>query len=161
MAAPKERFSPDNSSGDQPSKKRPGSPERRGGSSTDFEEVQHEKLLEMGLSFRRIVERTSEYAIFALDREGHVASWNDGAERIKGYKAEEIIGQNMSCFYTAEDVQRGHPAKLLKIAESQGQVTDEGWRVRKEARSSGQTSASRHCATKKAYSKALAKLRVM
>jgi len=132
MAAPKERFSPDNSSGDQPSKKRPGSPERRGGSSTDFEEVQHEKLLEMGLSFRRIVERTSEYAIFALDREGHVASWNDGAERIKGYKAEEIIGQNMSCFYTAEDVQRGHPAKLLKIAESQGQVTDEGWRVRKD-----------------------------
>src|SRR5437667_10260632 len=67
MAAPKERFSPDNSSGDQPSKKRPGSPERRGGSSTDFEEVQHEKLLEMGLSFRRIVERTSEYAIFALE----------------------------------------------------------------------------------------------
>src|SRR2546429_8706154 len=90
MAAPKERFSPDNSSGDQPSKKRPGSPERRGGSSTDFEEVQHEKLLEMGLSFRRIVERASEYAIFALDREGHVASWNDGAEKIKGYKAEEI-----------------------------------------------------------------------
>src|SRR5207249_9053057 len=94
MAAPKERFSPDNSSGDQPSKKRPGSPERRGGSSTDFEEVQHEKLLEMGLSFRRIVERTSEYAIFALDREGHVASWNDGAEK----RSEEHTSELQSRF---------------------------------------------------------------
>src|SRR5437764_8579539 len=103
MADPKERFSPDNSSGDQPSEKRPGRSERRGGGSTDFEEAQHEKLLEMGLSFRRIVERTSEYAIFALDREGHVASWNDGAERITGYKEEEIIGQHMSCFYRSEE----------------------------------------------------------
>src|SRR5207249_11250207 len=68
----------------------------------------------------------------ARAREGQVASWQDGAGRVEGYNAEEIIVQNMSCFYTSEDVQRGHPAKLLTIAESQGQVTDEGWRVRKD-----------------------------
>ena len=86
----------------------------------------------MGLSFRMMVEVMNEHAIFALDRNGNIASWNSGAERIKGYKAEEIIGQHISRFYTAEDVKRGHPANLLKIAESQGQVTDEGWRVRKD-----------------------------
>ena len=86
----------------------------------------------MGLSFRIMVQMTNEHAIFALDRKGNVASWNEGAKRIKGYKAEEIIGQPMSRFYTAEDIQRGHPANLLKMAESQGQVSDEGWRVRKD-----------------------------
>ena len=95
-------------------------------------DAQHHKLLKTGLSFRMMVGGIDEYAIFALDREGRVLSWNDGAERIKGFAAQEIIGQHMSRFYTTEDVEQGHPANLLKIAESQGHVTDEGWRVRKD-----------------------------
>jgi PAS domain S-box-containing protein len=73
-----------------------------------------------------------EYAIFALDRDGYVLSWNDGAERIKGYQAHEIIGQHISRFYTVEDLEQGRCAALLKTADSQGHVTDEGWRVRKD-----------------------------
>ena len=95
-------------------------------------EAQHHKLLKMGLSFRAMVGGIDEYAIFALDRDGHILSWNDGAQRIKGYLAHEIIGQHMSRFYTVEDLEQGHPATLLKTAESQGHVTDEGWRVRKD-----------------------------
>ena len=132
MGVPKERSSPGNTSTDRQSEKRPGRTDPPSGSPPDFDEAQHEKLLKMGLSFRMMVERTIEYAIFTLDHEGHIVSWNDGAERIKGYRAEEIIGQHMSRFYTAEDIKRGHPAHLLKMAELQGQVTDEGWRVRKD-----------------------------
>src|SRR5437588_5381006 len=132
MGVPKERSSPGNTSTDRQSEKRPGRTDPPSGSPPDFDEAQHEKLLKMGLSFRMMVERTSEYAILALDHEGHIVRWNDGAERIKGYRAEEIIGQHMSRFYTAEDIKRGHPAHLLKMAELQGQVTDEGWRVRKD-----------------------------
>src|SRR5262245_26225849 len=95
-------------------------------------DTQHHTLLKMGLSFRMMVGGIDEYAIFALDQEGRVVSWNDGAERIKGYTADEILGQPFSRFYTAEDIEQGRPASLLTIAESQGHVTDEGWRVRKD-----------------------------
>jgi len=84
------------------------------------------------LSFRTMVGGIDEYAIFALDRDGHILTWNDGAERIKGYAAQEIIGQHVSRFYTDEDREHERPATLLKTAESQGHVTDEGWRVRKD-----------------------------
>jgi PAS domain S-box-containing protein len=95
-------------------------------------DAQHHKLLKTGLSFRMMLGGIDEYAIFALDRDGNVLSWNDGAERIKGYLAQEIIGQHVSRFYTDEDLEHDRPAALLKTAESQGHVTDEGWRVRKD-----------------------------
>ena len=132
MVDSKQRSSPDDTPEKQQAEKRPEGSDALGRSSTGFDDAQHEKLLKKGLSFRLLVERTNEHAIFALDREGHVASWNDGAEKIKGYTAKEIIGQHISRFYTAEDIKREHPANLLKIAEAQGQVTDEGWRVRKD-----------------------------
>lgn len=97
--------------------------------------LQHERaekaLQESEERFRLLVEKVQGYAIFMLDSRGHVASWNDGAERIKGYRTEEIIGQHVSCFYTPEDVERGHPAHLLE-AVAEGRVEEEGWRVRKD-----------------------------
>ena len=73
-----------------------------------------------------------DYGIFMLDRAGHVMSWNPGAERIKGYSAEEIIGQNFACFYTDEDRAAGVPALALKTAAECGRFAAEGWRVRKD-----------------------------
>jgi PAS domain S-box-containing protein len=82
--------------------------------------------------FRLLVEGVKDYAIFLLDPEGHVASWNAGAECIKGYKAEEIIGQHFSRFYPQEAIDRGWPDKELRQAAAEGQFEDEGWRVRKD-----------------------------
>ena len=82
--------------------------------------------------FRLLVESVKDYAIFMLDTDGRVASWNTGAERIKGYKAEEIIGQHFSRFYSSEDIERGKPQRELEIALAEGRVEDEGWRVRKD-----------------------------
>jgi formate hydrogenlyase transcriptional activator len=83
-------------------------------------------------SFRLLVEGVKDYAIFMLSRGGQVLNWNSGAERIKGYRAEEIVGQHFSRFYTPQDIERGKPAEELKIAGSQGQLEDEGWRLRKD-----------------------------
>jgi PAS domain S-box-containing protein len=80
--------------------------------------------------FRLLVEGVQEYAIILLDLEGHVVSWNAGAERLKGYKAEEIIGRSFSMFYPPEDIAAGKPAMELKSAAEQGRWEDEGWRVR-------------------------------
>ena len=79
-----------------------------------------------------MVSSVKDYAIFMLDAEGHVESWNVGAEVIKGYRAEEIIGKHISTFYTPEDVVAGRPQRLLGIATREGRVEDEGWRVRKD-----------------------------
>jgi len=78
-----------------------------------------------------LIESVADYAIFLLDREGHVRTWNAGAERHKGYTAAEIIGQHFSVFYTEEDRARGKPATALRTAESEGRYEDESWRVRK------------------------------
>jgi PAS domain S-box-containing protein len=83
-------------------------------------------------TFRLLVEGVVDYAIFMLDPDGRVVSWNPGAERIKGYSAGEIIGQHFSRFYPAEDVQAGKPARELVIASSEGKYEEEGWRVRKD-----------------------------
>lgn len=83
-------------------------------------------------SFRLLVESVKDYAIVMLDLSGHVASWNAGAERIKGYRAEEIIGKHFACFYPAEAVQRGLPEQELKAAAKDGRFEDESWRVRKD-----------------------------
>ncbi|MGB2619009.1 MAG: PAS domain S-box protein [Candidatus Acidiferrales bacterium] len=82
--------------------------------------------------FRLLVESVKDYAIFMLDSGGRVATWNAGAERLKGYRADEIIGQHFARFYTREDIERGKPDDELKIAASQGRLEDEGWRVRKD-----------------------------
>jgi PAS domain S-box-containing protein len=82
--------------------------------------------------FRLFVESVGDYAIFMLDPDGRIASWNAGAERIKGYRASEIIGQHFSTFYSKEDVRSGKPQRLLAVAESEGHVEDEGWRIRKD-----------------------------
>jgi PAS domain S-box-containing protein len=91
-----------------------------------------EKLRLSEERFRLLVEGVQDYAIFMLDTEGRVASWNTGAQRIKGYTAEEIIGQHFSRFYDSEDVQSGKPRRELEIALKDGRVEDEGWRVRKD-----------------------------
>ena len=82
-------------------------------------------------TFRLLVESIKDYAIVMLDPGGHVASWNAGAERFKGYRAEEIIGKHFSCFYPAEAIQRGLPEQELKVAAKEGRFEDESWRVRK------------------------------
>jgi PAS domain S-box-containing protein len=82
--------------------------------------------------FRLLIQGVREYAIFQLDPAGHVVSWNAGAERMKGYRAEEIIGKHFSVLYLREDVMSGKPAANLKEAAQQGQTEVEGWRVRKD-----------------------------
>ena len=81
-------------------------------------------------AFSRIVEDIEEYAIFRLDAGGHVESWNRGAEAIKGYTTDEILGEHVRTFYTDEDRKRGLPEELLEAARRDGRVEDEGWRVR-------------------------------
>ncbi len=82
--------------------------------------------------FRSVLECVRDYAIFMLDAEGKVMSWNPGAERIKGYKSEEIVGRHFSCFYIEADIRRGKPQHLLRTAAENGSTEDEGWRIRKD-----------------------------
>jgi len=82
--------------------------------------------------FRSIVEGVRDYAIFTLDPDGNVTSWNAGARQIKGYESDEIIGSHFSRFYTPEAIQRGWPQHELAVAKEQGRFEDEGWRIRKD-----------------------------
>ncbi|HEY9855488.1 MAG TPA: ATP-binding protein [Stenomitos sp.] len=114
-------------------------PERRRGSPRRTDELDGEQLfvamqtvLPEHEQFRLLVQSISDYAIYMLDPAGRVISWNKGAERFKGYTEEEILGKSYLCFYTPEDVARGWPQHLLRTAERQGRVEDEGWRVRKD-----------------------------
>jgi PAS domain S-box-containing protein len=91
-----------------------------------------QELRESEERFRLLVEGVRDYAIFMLDPEGNITSWNAGAERIKGYTAEEIIGKHFSCFYPPKAIQTGWPERELKKAAEQGQFEDEGWRLRKD-----------------------------
>jgi PAS domain S-box-containing protein len=81
---------------------------------------------------RLLVEAVNDYAIFMLDPEGCVASWNPGAERIKGYRANEILGRHLSVFYPEEDVRAGVPQRSLEVAARQGSLAEEGWRLRRD-----------------------------
>lgn len=85
-----------------------------------------------GNIYRRLVESVHDYAIFLLTPEGHIASWNPGAQRIKGWRAEEIIGRHFSTFYTPDALQRGWPAEELRRAAIDGRLEDEGWRLRRD-----------------------------
>ncbi|HET7272986.1 MAG TPA: PAS domain S-box protein, partial [Rubrobacter sp.] len=82
--------------------------------------------------FRLLVEGVRDYAIFMLDEQGNVTTWNEGARRIKGYEAEEILNRNFRVFYTEEDLARRHPEEELRIAVAEGTYEEEGWRVRKD-----------------------------
>src|SRR3954471_12735392 len=82
--------------------------------------------------YELLVNSVRDYAIFALDAQGNVLSWNAGAERFKGYKADEIIGRHFSTFYSEEDRAAGKPERELEEAIANGRVEDEGWRIRKD-----------------------------
>jgi len=82
--------------------------------------------------YRLLVHSVSDYGIFMLDPTGHILSWNIGAERIKGYREEEILGQHFSVFYPAEDIAAGVPERMLRQAIDDGHLEAEGWRVRKD-----------------------------
>jgi PAS domain S-box-containing protein len=82
--------------------------------------------------FRLLVEGIKDYAIFMLDAHGRVVSWNPGAERIKGYRANEILGRDFSVFFTPEDIERGEPQRVLEIAAYDGRYDVNGWQVRKD-----------------------------
>jgi len=92
---------------------------------------QGQSLQESENRFQILLNGIVDYAIYMLDTQGYVKSWNAGAERIKQYKSEEILGKHFSLFYTAEDNARGQPANALSIAAATGKYVAEGWRVRK------------------------------
>jgi PAS domain S-box-containing protein len=105
--------------------------------SSAIRDVTQRKLAEEKMSqseerFRLLVQGVKDYAILMLDPDGRVASWNEGAQRINGYTAEEIIGQHFSRFFTPEDIAANGPSRELEIARLDGRFENEGWRVRKD-----------------------------
>jgi PAS domain S-box-containing protein len=89
-----------------------------------------QQLWESEERFRLLISGIGDYAIYMLDPAGNVVLWNYGAERLKGYRSEEIIGRHFSCFYTSEDIQSGTPDRALQRAADDGNFATEGWRVR-------------------------------
>jgi PAS domain S-box-containing protein len=102
-----------------------------------FRDISADRAAEQALRqseerLRLMIASVQDYALYMLDPSGHVASWNPGAERIKGYRAEEIVGQPFARFFTSEDQAEGTPGRELEIAASAGRFEAEGWRVRKD-----------------------------
>jgi PAS domain S-box-containing protein len=95
-------------------------------------ELAKEALRDSEEKYRMLLDGVQDYAIFTLDPQGNVASWNAGAERIKGYRADEIIGQNFSRFYPQSDIDQGKPEEQLQLAAANGRSEIEHWRVRKD-----------------------------
>ena len=100
-------------------------------------DVGHRKEIEEALHrseerYRLLTEEVKDYAIFMLDAEGRVMTWNEGARRMRGYRSEEIIGRDITVFFTPEDVKAGRPAEELREAAEKGRIETEGWRVRKD-----------------------------
>jgi PAS domain S-box-containing protein len=93
---------------------------------------QEQALRESEERYRIFVNSIRDYAVFMLDPQGRVVTWNEGAQRMKGYAAEEIVGRSFEAFYTPEDLARRHPQEELELAEKQGSYEEEGWRVRKD-----------------------------
>ncbi|MBX7182828.1 MAG: response regulator, partial [Bacteroidia bacterium] len=96
------------------------------------ERVHMEKLRQSEEQYHKMDEEVEDYAILLLDNEGKITNWNKGAELIKGYQADEILGKSHKQFYTEEDILQGLPEHLLKKARIEGKVQDEGWRVKKD-----------------------------
>jgi rsbT co-antagonist protein RsbR len=99
--------------------------ERTNGGNSTTTDVSPEML-------RLLIENVKEYAIIVLDTSGRIISWSPAAERIKGYRGDEIIGKHFSLFYTAEDIASGKPVLEVEVATKEGRFEDEGWRVRKD-----------------------------
>jgi PAS domain S-box-containing protein len=98
-----------------------------------LEALEKEKVLhQTAQQFQLLVQAVHDYAIFMLEPDGRVRTWNAGAQRIKGYKASEIIGKHFSCFYPQEDINAGKPQRELEIALRDGRIEDEGWRLRRD-----------------------------
>jgi PAS domain S-box-containing protein len=89
-------------------------------------------LLAANLRFKLLVDHVKDYAIFLLDPQGNISSWNLGAERLTGYVSHEIIGRHFSNFYSEEDRARKHPQEELDLAKKDGRYSEEGWRIRKD-----------------------------
>src|SRR4051812_3058116 len=104
---------------------------RTGMADSDIEKSR-KKTLDVAERLRLVVESVRDYAIFMLDPDGRVATWNPGAELAKGYRADEIIGNHIEIFYTPEDRASGLPRRLLAAALRDGRVENEGWRQRKD-----------------------------
>jgi len=115
--------------------RRPKSPDPNGGS-TPITPIAKSGLADAvkhgGRIYQMMVDSVRDYAIFMLDPAGYISSWNQGAERIKGYTADEIIGRHFSVFYTDEANAIGHPQHELEIATKVGRFEEEGWRIRKD-----------------------------
>src|SRR4029079_3078653 len=116
--------------------RRAKSPEPPHGGSTPITPIAKSGLAEAikhsGSFYGLMVDAVKDYAIFMLDPAGYVASWNQGAERINGYTADEIIGRHFSVFYTDEANAIGHPQHELDVASAEGRFEEEGWRLRKD-----------------------------
>jgi PAS domain S-box-containing protein len=89
-------------------------------------------LRESEESYRMLLDGIEDYAIFMMDPRGRILSWNAGAERIKGYRADEIIGQNFSCFFSPEDIEQGRPEEILRLTSAAGRHKEQGMRVKKD-----------------------------
>jgi PAS domain S-box-containing protein len=109
-----------------------GQHQRTLGVSLDRREAANRSLDLGERQFRILVESVTDYAIYMLDANGHVTSWNTGAQRIKGYSADEILGQHFSRFYTESDRRNGVPQQALETAVREGKYESEGWRVRQD-----------------------------
>ncbi len=94
--------------------------------------VAEEALRQSEEQYRLLVEQVTDYGIFMLDEKGRIVSWNEGAKKIKGYTADEIIGKYFTIFYPEEDILNGKPPRELKIARETGKYEEEGWRLRKD-----------------------------
>jgi PAS domain S-box-containing protein len=99
---------------------------------SDVHKRTEEALVDSARHFQILIQGVTDYAIYMLDPEGRISSWNSGAERIKGYASEDIVGQHFSRFYTEEDRARGEPARALATAARTGKYEKEGWRVRRD-----------------------------
>lgn len=91
-----------------------------------------DSLMESGMNFQILVQNLKDYALYMLDPQGHVISWNEGAQRLKGYNAEEIVGKHISIFFPPADIAEKKPQRELEIAAASGRFEDENWRVRKD-----------------------------
>src|SRR5580693_4929268 len=89
-------------------------------------------LAESEEQYRMLLDGIQDYAIFMMDPQGGIVSWNAGAERIKGYKADEIVGRNFSCFFPAGEIERGRPEEILRVTAASGRHEEQGVRVRKD-----------------------------
>lgn len=102
------------------------------GSISHSKDTVHRSLKTQDLYFHQLVDAVSDYAVFVLDSHGAIISWNRGAEKINGYRADEVIGRNFSIFYPAEEIKKDWPRYELTVAKREGRFEEEGWRMRKD-----------------------------